>query len=258
MPAVRAKLTGDDSAAAFRATEKELWLQFASTKNADARLQLIDLYLPFARMLAAKLYARRQGLEAPFDDYLHTAAVALIQAIDRYDPTLGASFQTFAQYRIEGGILNELPKLSEQHAQVNMLSRLRKERIESISANHGKPEKLKAKDSLFDDMVELAVGLSIGYMLEGSGMYCDETQTDERDSYSAHAVKQLEGLLQKLVDLLPEKEKTVIKHHYFFGLSMEDIAVRMQLSKGRISQLHKQGLKSLKSMADAVHLNLSL
>ncbi|TCS37733.1 RNA polymerase sigma factor for flagellar operon FliA [Paucimonas lemoignei] len=257
MPAGRAKIDGDKNVAAFQATEKELWLQFASTKDAAVRLQLIDLYLPFARMLAAKLYGRRQGLEAPFDDYLHTASVALIQAIDRYDSALGASFQTFAQYRIEGAILNELPKLSEQHAQISMLSRLRKERIESITEKRA-TEKSKAKETLFDDMVELAVGLSIGYMLEGSGMYCDDTETDERDGYTVHAVKQLEGLLQKLVDLLPEKEKAVIKYHYFFGLGMEEIGTRMQLSKGRISQLHKQALKSLKGMADTVHLNLSL
>lgn len=244
--------------AAAPTAEAVQWQQFFASKDAALRLQLIDHYLPFARMLAAKLYARRQGLDAPFEDYLHNATVALIQAIDRYDPKLGASFQTYAHYRIEGTILNELPRLSEQHAQVGMLTRLRRERLESLSNHQAKSAKAKAKGSLFEDMVELAVGLSIGYMLEDTGMYSNDNQIEERDGYSIHALKQLGGLMQKLVEILPEKEKTVIKHHYFFGLGMEEIAQHMQLSKGRVSQLHKQGLKELKKMAETVGLNLNL
>ncbi len=240
-------------------TEEEtaLWQEFLASRDESLRLRLIDLHLPFARMLAAKVYSHRQGLEAPFEDYLHTAMLALIQSVDRFDPTLGIHFRVFAQYRIEGHILNEIPKLSEQHAQVNLMTRLRKERIESLSETQTGNRK-SSKDSLFDEMVELAVGLSIGYMLEDYGMYCPEDRTDERDGYQIHAVKELRELLLKLVDLLPEKEKFVIKQHYFFGMGVEEIAQHMQLTKGRISQLHKKGLKGLKEMTETVGLNLNL
>lgn len=237
--------------------EIDVWLQYAATKDPAIRLQLIDTYLPFARMLAAKLYGRRQGLEAPFEDYLHYAILALIQSVDRFDPALG-NFKTFAQYRIEGLILNELPRMSEQHAQIGLINRLRKERVDSLAENQSRNKKSKSKVSLFEEMVEMAVGLSIGYMLEGSGMYNDEYNTDDHDGYQIHAVKELSELLQKLVELLPEKEKAVIKFHYFFDLGMEEIGKELNLTKGRISQLHKQALKRLQNMAETIGVNLNL
>jgi RNA polymerase sigma factor for flagellar operon FliA len=238
--------------------EDAAWQHYAHTRDPALRLQLIDTYLPFARMIAAKLYARRQGLEAPFEDYLHNAVLALIQSIDRFDPALGARFKTFAQYRIEGHIFNELPNMSEQHAQVGLINRLRKERIDSLSGNRVRNKKSKDKESLFEEMTELAVGLGIAYMLEGSNMYCDDEQTDDHDGYQIHAVRELRELLKKLVELLPEKEKAVIKFHYFFDLGMEEIGRELKLTKGRISQLHKQALKRLHEMAETVGLNLNI
>ncbi len=243
-----------------QAEEAALWLEFVITRDASLRLRLIDLQLPLARMLAAKIYARRQGLEAPFEDYLHYAVLALIQSVDRFDPALGNNFRTFAQYRIEGNLLNEIPRLSEQHAQVNLITRLRKERIESLSKAEASASgnRRLAKDSLFEEMVELAVGLSIGYMLEDYGMYCPDDRADERDGYQIHAVKELRELLLGLVELLPEREKMVVKQHYFYGMGVDEIGQRMQITKGRVSQLHKEGLKKLKQMAEAIKLDLNL
>lgn len=245
---------------AFPADDKEVWLQLLTTKDPDLRLNLINSHLPFARVVAAKLYQRRQGLDAPFEDYLHFAVLALIQAVDHYDPNLGTGFKTYAQYRLEGAILNELPKFSEQHSQVSLITRLRKERITALAEGEQKLRKYKpaTKGASFDEMVEMAVGLSIGYMLEGSGMYFENERTDSCDGYSAHAAKQTEELLQKLVELLPEREKTVVKCHYFFGLGFDEIAEQMQVSKGRVSQLHKQGLNRLKNMAATARLDLNL
>lgn len=239
--------------------ERALWLEFISSRDASVRLQLIELNLPFARVLAAKWYNQRQGVDAPFEDYLHNAVLGLIQAIDRFDPNLGPHFRAFAQHRIEGFILNELSKLSEQHAQINLLNRLRKERIESLTENqHKKNQKSKNKGTLFEEMIDLAIGLSIGYMLEDYGMFTDTEKIDECDGYSAHALKELSGILQKLVELLPEHEKLVIKQHYFFGLGVEEIGEQLKLTKGRVSQLHKKALKQLKEMADTIGINLNL
>jgi DNA-directed RNA polymerase specialized sigma subunit len=49
-----------------------------------------------------------------------------------------------------------------------------------------------------------------------------------------------------------------MKFHYFFDLGMEEIGKELNLSKGRISQLHKQALKRLQNMAETVGVNLNL
>ena len=48
------------------------------------------------------------------------------------------------------------------------------------------------------------------------------------------------------MDLLPESERLVIKHHYLENHSFTDIAKKLKLTKARVSQLHKSGLSTLR------------
>jgi RNA polymerase sigma factor FliA len=239
-------------------SEADLWREFLRTGSSQVRLQVINHYLPFARMLAAKIFGNRQGLDAPFEDYVHIAVIALIQSVDRFDPILGLCFKTYAQHRIKGMLLNELPKLSEQHAQVGMITRRRKERIAVLRGIDAAPQKSKRTTDLFDEMTDLAVGLSIGYMLEDSGMFRTEEQTTEVDGYETYMLLQMRKNLERLVEQLPEKEKLVIQHHYYFSMDMQTIGLCMNITKGRVSQLHKQGLCRIRELAKKEKLNLNL
>ena len=77
-----------------------LWMEFADTRSDSARAGLIEHYLPFSTRMARILYARRGGLEVEFDDYLQQARTGMIEAIDRYDPKRGISFEIYAATRI--------------------------------------------------------------------------------------------------------------------------------------------------------------
>jgi len=48
------------------------------------------------------------------------------------------------------------------------------------------------------------------------------------------------------VQSLPAQEKRVIHSHYFQEVEFDEIASTMRLSRGRISQLHRQALLHLK------------
>ena len=65
--------------------EHDLWQAFAEQRHPNARHQLIEHYLPFARPIAAALFARRGPLLVDFMDYMQLATIGLIEAIDRYD-----------------------------------------------------------------------------------------------------------------------------------------------------------------------------
>jgi RNA polymerase sigma factor for flagellar operon FliA len=47
---------------------------------------------------------------------------------------------------------------------------------------------------------------------------------------------------------LPARQQQVIRLHYFNGLQFVDIAEAMGITKGRVSQLHKEGLEQLRRM----------
>jgi RNA polymerase sigma-B factor len=68
-------------------------------KDPCARARLVEHYLPLARKLAAR-YRGRAG--EPFDDLLQVASLGLLNAIDRFDPSRGTTFSTFAVPTILG------------------------------------------------------------------------------------------------------------------------------------------------------------
>jgi RNA polymerase sigma factor FliA len=69
-----------------------------------ARDQLIRDHLPLVHRVAGRLRAswRDSGLE--IDDLISSGTVGLVQAADRFDPTKGVSFKTYAEIVIEGAI----------------------------------------------------------------------------------------------------------------------------------------------------------
>lgn len=221
--------------------QRELWLRFAASGDAALRTELVDHYLPLARMLAAWLYRRRGGLPAEFADYLQSAVLGLIEAVDRFDPSRNVPFQFFAARRIRGAVLDALASMSEQHAQVMRRGAVEK-RVAALA-----PSETERGDAL-QDMVDLALNLSVGFMLQGSGMYRDgEDETDLR-AYDDYARRELSQSFARLLPLLPRRQASLLRYHYFFGIELAELARMLDLSPSRLSQLHRQALGNLRTL----------
>ena len=57
---------------------------------------------------------------------------------------------------------------------------------------------------------------------------------------------ELKASIFKNVDNLPERENVVVKRHYFQGLAFKQIAIILQVTKGRVSQIHKSAINILR------------
>ena len=217
----------------------------------DARERLIAHYLPLARVMAAKLYAGRTVDEIEFDEYLQLARVGLVEAIDRFDPARGVQFNTFASIRMRGAILNGLEHLSERLQQIAWRQRLRTERAE-LAGPDQVPDDLQ---SLFGMLAEVGVGLALGMLLEGTGMIepaLDEAPR-EQPGYFAHVeLDQLRRRVRALVDALPEQERTVIWLHYVQDTPFVEIAHELGVTRGRIAQIHRKGLETLRKACNTL------
>jgi len=221
--------------------EKDLWLLVDSGSWDGAREKLIAHYLPLARIIAAKLYSNRHFNDIHFDDYLQFATVGLIESVDRFDVSRGVTFATFASARIRGSVLNGLESLSDRQQQISMRKRLLQQRVKSIT------EDIEGEsDATFIKLVEVAIGLAVGYMLEGSGLWQDERANQADNLYEKQELKQISHRIRGIVDSLPDQSKAVIKGHYFQGRSFEDISAEMTLTKGRISQIHRKALTQIR------------
>lgn len=234
----------DDDAA--RDDEPLLWRRARDLGDADARRQLIDRHLPYARVIAAMLYAQRHHDEVGFDDYLQFARLGLLEAFERFDPTRGVRFRSFAGWRMRGAVLDGLGRLTERQSQIDERRRIVRERMESLTDGAGRP---KGGDDLFRVLAEVGMGIAIGCMLEGTGLFRSDTAAhDGPDTvYAAVELHRLRERLRSLIDMLPTAERQVIGLHYLHGVPFEAIAARLELTRGRIAQIHHGGLARLRT-----------
>lgn len=257
------------------ADEQGLWRRWRHERDAPAREALLARHLPYARVVAAMVYTHRVHNDIDFDDYLQLARIGLLEAFDRYDPDSGAQFRTFASRRMRGAVLDGLARLTERHQQLAQRRRLLAERTASVaqtaidetdgeqpdsSANgdanapDGRTAQERGRGDLFQYLAEVGMGLAVGFMLEGTGMFSpgDETGgTAPNASYRAIELQQTRQQLNALVAQLPAQERRVIQLHYQQGHAFEEIARELQLTKGRISQVHKKALSTLRELLAA-------
>src|SRR4051812_16515172 len=110
----------------------QLWTQFRASRDPGLRGRLIERYLPLARTAATRLFRVRADGSIPFADYLQYARLGLVEAIDGYDPSREASFETYSSYRIRGAMLNGLGHETELTAQRSFWRTRFAERLESL------------------------------------------------------------------------------------------------------------------------------
>ncbi|WP_374357318.1 sigma-70 family RNA polymerase sigma factor, partial [Chitinimonas sp.] len=190
------------------ADEPALWASLRAGEQA-ARSRLIEAYLPFARMLAAKQYAGRIGDDLEFAEYLQSATVGLLEAVERYDPARGALFKAYAVLRIQGAMLNNLEQATEKRSQITTRQRLKAERRDSVKDALNDHDK-----DLFHQLADVAISLALGFMVDEADSY-RHPDAMASPHYSSIELAQLRRSMKSLVDQLPERERLVIKYHYF-------------------------------------------
>lgn len=211
-------------------------------------------HLPLVRMIAARLYKLRWNETVPFEDYYQMGATGLVEASTRFDPSRGVPFRAFASWRISGSILNGLEQATERHQQLAARKHLIKERAHSLSV--GEEPAAPADDSLeatLSRLAAMAIGLAVGFMLEGTGMYSAGDESTSRDGYAALASRQLGLRLRQTVRQLPVQERQVMEEHYFHSRPFSEIAIDMGLTRGRISQIHKRATERLRELLAEAH-----
>ena len=223
--------------------ESALWQRYVSAQDSGARSLLIERHLRTAHTVAASLYAKRINDTIDFNDYLQYARVGLIEAVDRFDPSRKVKFATFATYRIRGAILNGVGHATEHAAQHTQRQRAVRERVRSVR------EGSESNDA-FSAMVDVAISLALGYMLEESGLWRPGGDDQTADPYRSLEMKRLILRMGTIVEALPERERLIVRYHYFEHMEFISIGEVLGISKGRISQLHARALKLIR---DAYH-----
>ena len=230
------------------------WHAWRNDKSKAARDRIVEHYLSFARMMAAKLYRKRHSEEFEFDDYLQFATIGLMESIDRYEVDSPAQFTTYAAKRINGAILDGVEKLSDRQQQISTHQRKIKERGNLVGEVLHDP----AHDNVFDQLAEIAVGLALGLLLDDTKLYVDNETIEPENQYRGIELRQLQKHLQVLVEQLPDRERLLIKYTYFNHMPFDTVAQLWGITRGRIAQIHRSALDRLrKSALDLKHYDVT-
>lgn len=227
--------TPGDQASTLSDEERQLW-RARPDSDGEAQAALVDRYLPFARSIAADLYRKRIDDAVEFDEYFQYACLGLLEAIQRFDVERGLAFTTYATYRIRGSVLNGLERATERREQLSYLRRQRQKRVQELTDS--------GVEDAFEHMVELTINLALGFLIEDSNVAAESE--DPESPEELEAVDQLKQNIVSAIDNLPPRERVIIQYYYFHQTGFDQLADQLSVTKGRVSQLHKQALQRLR------------
>lgn len=216
-------------------------------------------YLPLIKYVVGRMAVTPpQGLD--YEDILSFGVFGLMDAVEKFDPTKGYVFQTYAIPRIRGAILDELRKC-------DWFSRTGREKVQKFNRATEKIllEKGEMDDTLImkemgvseDEYYEIQDLASRGYItslddstpLDDGEVPVEATLADDRETASDRLDNESEKqqLAEALAEL-PERERQMLSLYYYDGLTLKEIGAVMGVSESRVSQIHGKGLSMLRAI----------
>ncbi len=238
----------------------QLWAEYVSDRDGRVREQLILQYAPLVKYVVGRLAI---GLPTvlDFEDVLSYGTLGLIEAVERYDPTKGVKFETYAISRIRGSIIDALRALDRLPRSVRQKARQVDKATAELETTLGRSptdrEVAELMGITLDDHQEILanaswVTVSLDGLLEGNesgeGNPAVEAAPPGRDEEIGHGIERRE-LVQTLaaeIDVLPEREKLVVALYYQEELTMKEISKVLEISESRVCQLHAKALQRLR------------
>ena len=126
--------------------------------------------------------------------------------------------------------------------------RVAEDRVASLAAE--KPSE-DDPEAILRELANVGVGLALGYILDGTGMVEGDEQALPDNTYTRVELRQFQERIKHVLKGLTPREQDVIRLHYFQAKSFDEVGEQLALTKGRISQLHKQALVRLRTLVAA-------
>jgi RNA polymerase sigma factor for flagellar operon FliA len=239
-------------------TAQKQWREYVRTRSQRLREQIIANYAILARRAVERLQISPWGCVSR-EDLLGHALVGLIDAVDRYDPEHGTTFEAYAMPRIRGAVLDALRRLDWVPRTVRVReTKLRRAygKLESLMGRSPTDaevaEELGVDPSELDELItEVARGslLSLDDLIAGAGdgtTLGDVTPAQERDDPSRQTTrKEARACLAEAIEALPEREKLVVVLYYYHELTLKEIGRVLSVTEQRVSQIHAKAVLRL-------------
>lgn len=233
-----------------------------NSKNVSGfdRETLIIEHLPLVKYLVGRIIPKLPPHLDP-QDLMSAAAIGLIHAADRFDPSRGILFKTFAEQHVRGTIIDELRSY-------DVLSRSMREKYKRLERQVVIMEHRLGRNPTSEEMAQaLEISLNEYYVLlddvhvftfislddswndDDGNTLClaDVLSEEETKNPQQQMMKmQLTEALGRAIDTLPEKERIVVTLYYNEELNLKEIGETLGVTESRISQILSQAMVRLR------------
>lgn len=236
---------------------EELLTLYKSTGDPDLKWPLVLRYTWLVKSVALQARGVYRSF-AQVDDVVNEGLLALVNAVDKFDPSKGVKFETFVSKRIRGAIID----LARQQDWVPRSVRRRAREIDQASSElfaqlgrYPTDEEMTqflgiTQEQYQEDLANTSLCnmLSLDAFLDDRDRVTPDipdTNPTDRPEDSMLQQEMLE-ILSQGISTLRENEQMVISLYYHKNLRMKEIAQVMDVSEPRVSQLHSRAIQKLK------------
>ena len=225
--------------------------------------ELLDEHLPLIRYHANQLI-RRVPDSVEMDDLIDSGVLGLLDGASRFDASKGNQFKTFISYRIRGAMIDYLRAFDWLPRGLRDTSKELQQAMATLEMQHERPvEEADVADYLgisieeyrnrlmqvrslsiiyFDDLPSVGDGDDVPSIIESISGSAEDMPENQLE------MCEFTRKLSQAIAGLPAREKVLVSLYYFEELNMKEIALILDVTESRVSQLHSQMVLRLRGL----------
>ncbi len=235
-----------------------LLADYARTRDRDVMAELVEGYLPLCKAIAKRF--RGQGVE--LEDLEQVAAIALMKAIERFEPERGFKFTTFAMPTIAGEVRNHIRDKGsairvarDTRSRLYQLRKVTDQLIQQLQREPSLKEIAEAMEVSPDELLALLDAKDASETMSmDAAMSSDEDaqRLEERLGVNDEGYEQVEQQqwMHWIFQQVTPQEKLLLEKRYIDRLGQRDTAKALGVSQMQVSRMERRILARLRDMTD--------
>jgi RNA polymerase sigma factor FliA len=214
--------------------------------------------VPFVESLARRVAASMPH-SIELGDLVQDGMLGLIDAACRFDEARGIKFETFAERRVRGAMIDALRRdawprgVRRQRRQLEAArEQLRRElgaepSLADLAARVGSDEARLGRTIVRINTIESTSPLSAGENVDGAMLPAALVPSEPQAPDKAFEDKEVRDRIRAALAGLPPRERRVIALYYYGEATMKQIGAQIGVNESRVSQLHARAVHRLRN-----------
>ena len=228
----------------------------------DNQRERIAAGLPFVESLARRVAASMPH-SIELGDLVQDGMLGLIDAACRFDEARGIKFETFAERRVRGAMIDALRRdawprgVRRQRRQLEAArEQLRRElgvepSLADLAARIGSDEARLGRTIVRITTIESTSPLSAGENVDGATLPAALVPSEPQAPDKAFEEKEVRDRIRAAIASLPPRERRVVALYYYGEATMKQIGTEIGVNESRVSQLHARAIQRLRKSLGA-------